>query len=268
MRGHHIIEANGGRPGTSTNFARYVDDKITVILLANSGANIGRISRGVARHYIPSLNPAKPIAEGVDVARLVAYTGRYEFASNFMLTITMRDGRLVDQSPRVPGGYWYPTSETTFFSDDLPVEITFDRDAQGKVVGLTWKTDSGENKIPRVGPLIRDLEPQADPNPGRTGWIRTVLEAIAKGGRAVDEVANMTPGARKAFGRSAMKDLAEMQSLSYLDERDIAGRGVERHGAKVGRVLYYKCVMPKGMRYLLVHLTSEGLFTDMDVVDD
>jgi Domain of unknown function (DUF3471) len=268
VRGHRLIESNGGRPGTATIFTRYVDDKITVILLVNAGANIGRISRGVAGHYIPSLNSAKPIAEGVDAARLVAYTGRYEFANNFMLTITLKDGRLVDRSPRGPGGYWLPASETMFFSEDLPVEITFDRDAQGKVVGLTWKTDSGEKKIPRIGPLVRDLEPQADPNPERTGWIRTVLEAMSKGGQAVKDVANMAPEARKDFGRDAMKELAGLQSLSYLAEGDIVDRGIERHGAKVTRILYYKCTTPKSTRYLLIHLTAEGLFTDMDVVDD
>jgi hypothetical protein len=55
--------------------------------------------------------------------------------------------------------------------------------------------------------------------------------------------------------------------LTYITEQDVAGRGVVRHEGKVDRVLYYKFTTPKGTRNLLVHLTQEGLFTDMDAVD-
>jgi hypothetical protein len=36
----------------------------------------------------------------------------------------------------------------------------------------------------------------------------------------------------------------------------------------VARVLYYKFTTPKGTHHLLIHLTPEGLFTDMDILGD
>ena len=94
------------------------------------------------------------------------------------------------------------------------------------------------------------------------------MEAIAKGGQALKDVADMTPEARRDFGGAGMSDLPGLQSLAYVAEDDLTGRGIERHGAKVMRIIYYKWMTPKSTRYLLIHLTAEGLFTDMDVVDD
>ncbi|AGA27997.1 serine hydrolase [Singulisphaera acidiphila] len=268
LRGHRLIEMNGSRPGTTTNLARYVDDKVTVIVLLNCDAEIGRISCGVARHFIPSLNFPKPITEEIAPARLAAYTGRYEFANNFMLTINLEDGRLVERSPKLAGGFWSPVSETTFLSEDLPIEMTFDLGRQGEVVGLTWRSDLRKKTIPRIGPLIHDLKPQADPDPERTGRVRAALESFAKGGQAVEQVENLTPGAKKDFGRGARSELAGLQSLTFISQESIGDRGIERHGEKVAHILYYKFTTPKCTRYLLVHLTAGGLLTDMDIVDD
>ena len=131
VQGHRVIESNGGRPGAAAYISRYMDDKITIILLMNTIGNTTRITRGVARRYIPSLNPVGPTAKRVEARLLVAYTGRYEFANNSMLTITREGDKLIDHSPRVAGGYWLPVSETTFSSEDIPVQITFDKDAAG-----------------------------------------------------------------------------------------------------------------------------------------
>ena len=74
--------------------------------------------------------------------------------------------------------------------------------------------------------------------------------------------------AQKDLGSNRSEELAGLDSLTYITEQDIAGRGVIRHDGKVARVLCYKFTTPKGSRDLLIHLTPEGLFTDMDVVGD
>ena len=48
----------------------------------------------------------------------------------------------------------------------------------------------------------------------------------------------------------------------------VGDRGLERHGGKVSRVLYYKLVTDKATRYVLIYVTADGLITDEDVVDD
>ena len=52
VRGHHFVEHGGSWQGFKAFIARYVDDKLTVVIFANlSQANEGRIARGVAEIY-------------------------------------------------------------------------------------------------------------------------------------------------------------------------------------------------------------------------
>ena len=54
--GHKLVDHGGGIPGFSTFIARYLDDKLTVIVLANSdNAPSGGIANGIAALYEPAL---------------------------------------------------------------------------------------------------------------------------------------------------------------------------------------------------------------------
>jgi len=55
IRGHHMIGHGGGRPGTATQITRFVDDRLTVIVLMNGGGNPQRLAIQVAGHYIPGV---------------------------------------------------------------------------------------------------------------------------------------------------------------------------------------------------------------------
>jgi D-alanyl-D-alanine carboxypeptidase len=66
VNGHRWIHHDGGVPGFSSNFDRYVDDRFSVIILSNwDDADITKISQNVAGFYIPQLTPApeKAIAD-------------------------------------------------------------------------------------------------------------------------------------------------------------------------------------------------------------
>jgi D-alanyl-D-alanine carboxypeptidase len=61
--GHRVIGHGGGTAAFSTYIARYVDDKLTVIVLTNAASvNAGGISTGIAELNIPALKP-KPIVD-------------------------------------------------------------------------------------------------------------------------------------------------------------------------------------------------------------
>jgi len=63
VRAHHIIEHGGAWQGFKSHIARYVDDKLTVIVFANLiQANPGRIAHGVAAIFNPELAPIPPKA--------------------------------------------------------------------------------------------------------------------------------------------------------------------------------------------------------------
>jgi len=58
FRGHRLIEHSGGSPGTSAYLGRFLDDQLTVIVLANTGqANAWLVGRSVAGLYDPNLLP-------------------------------------------------------------------------------------------------------------------------------------------------------------------------------------------------------------------
>jgi hypothetical protein len=63
---HKVVEHWGGIPGFSAHISRSPDDKLTVIVLANSSlADAGTIAKGVASKYIPELSKRerKPIED-------------------------------------------------------------------------------------------------------------------------------------------------------------------------------------------------------------
>jgi CubicO group peptidase (beta-lactamase class C family) len=66
--GHTTIEHGGAWQGFTTDISRYVDDKLTIVVLTNLDARHsqpGKIAHTVAGFYVPALTPAeiKPIAD-------------------------------------------------------------------------------------------------------------------------------------------------------------------------------------------------------------
>jgi hypothetical protein len=55
--------------------------------------------------------------------------------------------------------------------------------------------------------------------------------------------------------------------VTFLSAQDVTGRGIERHGGAVAKVLFYRVETAQGNRGLLVHVTSDNLITDYDLVD-
>ncbi len=66
VNGHPLLEHGGAWQGFTTHISRYVDDRLTIVVMTNldSGhSNPGKIAQGVAAIYVPALKklePAKP----------------------------------------------------------------------------------------------------------------------------------------------------------------------------------------------------------------
>jgi hypothetical protein len=59
--GHRVIEHEGAWQGFNTNISRYVDDKLTVVVLTNmDGCHRDHITHHVAGLYVPDLKPPSP----------------------------------------------------------------------------------------------------------------------------------------------------------------------------------------------------------------
>ncbi len=61
-------------------------------------------------------------------------------------------------------------------------------------------------KCPRIIPHLASLVAHANPDPSRTTHVRTVLAALAKGDKALEAVANVTPERdKKISARTAQR---------------------------------------------------------------
>jgi CubicO group peptidase (beta-lactamase class C family) len=137
INGHRIIEHGGAWQGFTTFIARYVDDKLTIIVLTNlAGANPGRIAHTVAGLYDADLMPKERKEIRLDPKVLDDYVGQYELRPGFIITITKEEGKLMCQATGQPRAQLFAESATKFFFKVVDAQITFVRDAGGKVTHL------------------------------------------------------------------------------------------------------------------------------------
>ena len=90
---------------------------------------------------------------------------------------------------------------------------------------------------------------------------------MGQSGSAIASTQWLTDGARKDF-TSAWPPAIGLTRLTFISAEDVSARNIRRHGSNVARILYYRMRTEKGDRILLVHLTSDGLVTDVDDVDE
>jgi len=273
--GRTLRFAHGGRDeGFDAMLMAYAETGQGAVIMINANDNsrmVSRILSRIASEYgwpdFPTSVPMKHPVADVDGKTLDAYAGRYEFANNRMLTFVTDRGRLFTQVDGFVDEEFVPETATRFLSAERGAQVTFTKDNNGEVNGFEWKENAEARKVPRIGPLVRASKLGADPDPARTRAVEAALKALAQGGKTVEEALGITPGARKDFA-GGTPALAGIKSLSFVSAQDVRGRGIERHEGKVGSVLYYKLVTEKAVRYVLIHLTAEGLVTDYDVVDN
>jgi CubicO group peptidase (beta-lactamase class C family) len=135
--GHRTIQHGGAWQGFTSHIARYVDDKLTVIVLANrSGAAPDTIGRGVAGLYVPELATVERVAVKIDPKFLDAYVGEYELAPDFIIRIFREGERLWLQATGQSRAELFAESETAFFLKVVDAQVTFVKGADGAVTHL------------------------------------------------------------------------------------------------------------------------------------
>jgi CubicO group peptidase (beta-lactamase class C family) len=136
--GRKEIRHAGLNFGFSTHIKRFPGEKVTVIVLSNNqmtdaakiASDLSAIVFG-APYRVP--REAKSIAPEI----LQKYTGRYEVSPAMMVTVTLEDGRLFGQGSGQGKSEIFASSETEFFLKNADVDIGFDKDGRGAVIGMT-----------------------------------------------------------------------------------------------------------------------------------
>jgi CubicO group peptidase (beta-lactamase class C family) len=150
IRKHKIIEHGGSWQGFNTHIVRYVDDKLTVVVLANlAGANPGSIAHGIAGLYNSELAPIEHKEAKIDPKVLDDYVGEYEIQPDFNLTIAKENDHLTGQASGQPKFDLVPESDTKFFVKQEDIEITFVKDQTGKVTHMILHQE-GDHELKKI----------------------------------------------------------------------------------------------------------------------
>ena len=144
--GWHLLDAsgntitwhNGGTGGFRAFIGMDEPKQRGVILLSNSTITPDDIAFHLLAPSIPlEPGPGKPRVEiAVDSLQLEKYTGVYQLAPNFQLTITREGSSLFGQATGQPKVPIFAETETNFFLKVVDAQLTFVKDAAGNVDAL------------------------------------------------------------------------------------------------------------------------------------
>ncbi len=143
----------GGIEGFSTSIHRFPDDRVTVIVLSNyEAARSGRIARDLAAVAFGEKYelPVERVAVKVDPVIYDAYVGEYELEPGFVFTLTREGDRLMMQATGQGKAELFPASETNFFPKVVRADITFVKDAAGRVTHLVLNQNGRQMNAKKI----------------------------------------------------------------------------------------------------------------------
>jgi CubicO group peptidase (beta-lactamase class C family) len=265
---------NGRNRGFDAAMRAFAESGRGVVIMINANDNstlMNRIVQFVGRKYNwpgrsdSAAAATPPVASKAPVEDVA---GRYELRNNRMLTLDARDGRMFSYVDGLPDEEFVASGRDSFGSTWRDVSFRISRNAAGEVDGLRWSDGGNERHVPRIGPLFASIKQAVDPDPSLTKTVEAAVRAFAEGGDRVRTLQQLTPGARSNLAGPPVRAFADVRGIVYLSAEDVNGRRIERHGSDVARVLFYRLDTDQPNRWLMVHVTSDNLIADYDVVEN
>ncbi len=151
INSHKLIEHGGEWQGFTTHISRYVDDKLTVIVLTNlAGANPGAIAHKVAALYVPELQPVAKKAVNIDPKIFDSYVGQYEVTPQLVFTISREGDKFMAQVTGQPKIELFAESETKFFFKVIEAGVEFVKDPASRVTQLVFRQSGIELEAKKI----------------------------------------------------------------------------------------------------------------------
>lgn len=147
---HHLLTHTSGIP---TMITRVPSNNVAVIVLGNvDNINAGNIARDLMAitYSLPyqMLRVRTTVTVTPDV--LAQYVGRYQIGPDFILTVTLEDGKLMTQATGQSKVEVFAESETTFFLKVVDAQLTFGRDEAGRVAHVTLHQNGRDQKATKI----------------------------------------------------------------------------------------------------------------------
>jgi D-alanyl-D-alanine-carboxypeptidase/D-alanyl-D-alanine-endopeptidase len=121
-------------------FERDGSGKVVALVLHQNG----RDQRAIRGAQLP-----KPTEVQLPIETLREYVGSYPLAGTFVITISEENGTLFAQATGQPKASIYASAKDEFFYNVVSAAISFQRDANGKVTGLTLHQAGRDMPAPR-----------------------------------------------------------------------------------------------------------------------
>jgi hypothetical protein len=134
--GKKVVMHEGGIYGFVSFIARIPADETCIILFENvQSAGLPKIAENINSilNQQPYDFPRVRNEIEVDTSILKEYTGQYQLAPNFILTITLEDGQLIAQATGQNKNELFAEKENLFFLKFEDVQIEFIKAPDGKV---------------------------------------------------------------------------------------------------------------------------------------
>ncbi|RPD46625.1 serine hydrolase [Paracnuella aquatica] len=138
--GKRVVSHGGGIFGFITDFVRYPEEDLAIVVLSNNGAvPVDNIAKGLAGIVFGQKVewPAARTEITVPVDILNNYVGEYEITPAFKMMITLEGGQLMAQATGQSKNPLFAESNTKFFLKVVDAQLQFNKNAQGEVESLT-----------------------------------------------------------------------------------------------------------------------------------
>jgi CubicO group peptidase (beta-lactamase class C family) len=194
FRGLREISHGGGLQGFLSQLSRFPDQNLTIVVLANAappipGLDPGTLARDIAEVYLGDAMQARPSTKSVSLSpeELEAFVGRYDYGQA-ILVVTREDARLFAQLGGQPRFEIFPSSANEFFWKVVDAQVTFEKEASGRVVKARHRQGMASFDAPRLpdAPAGIQLDPAAlDAYVGKYdyGQGKVVLSVTREGSR-------------------------------------------------------------------------------------
>jgi CubicO group peptidase (beta-lactamase class C family) len=168
--GLKTVGHKGFTEGFDTYLIRFPEQEFSVICLANLEIHSSTLAMKVADLYLagqlkpvasaqPQREPVQRTEVSLDPSVLDIYTGPYRFDFGLLVNIKKENNRLMMEADKQPTVELFPESDTQFFMKVVDAQISFQRDENGKITGLTLHQMGQNMPAKRMG-LDEALPPE------------------------------------------------------------------------------------------------------------
>ena len=146
-----IVWHNGGTGGYHSFAGFDLKKGLGVVVLSNSANSIDDIGFHILDDRLPLAKPPKQRKEiALEPAELEVYVGEYQLAPNFMIAIAKEADALFAQATGQGRVRLYPEAAGEFFIKEADAQISFVKDATGRVTHLVLHQGGVDQKASKV----------------------------------------------------------------------------------------------------------------------